>query len=256
MVLRAKDHVHIAPMGYERDRVVRPAMELKADKVVIVGHKEDEEGSSGMEYREAVKSQLEEQGIEFDVEEADLFEMYDAMGAFIDIIHESKESEIYLNVATGTKITAIAGMLACMFTENATPYYPIADSDSYDDDFPTGPFEYVELPEYPIDPPEKEQIQVLNYIQKRNDEGTSPSKKRIINFCEEQEFDFIVDSSAKGKAKYQLVDAHVLDPLRDRGHVRIRKDGRSKQFQTTREGEQAVNAFGYLLDGDRSLQKI
>ena len=58
-----KLRVHIAPLGFEIDRVVIPAIQMKADRVYLLRHDNYTEDMTGS-YREKIIKKLEKKDIE------------------------------------------------------------------------------------------------------------------------------------------------------------------------------------------------
>ena len=61
--------VHIAPVGFEIDRIIIPAVEMKADKVWLVVHDNVAEDKAS-KYRDKIEKSLEEKGIKTEINEA------------------------------------------------------------------------------------------------------------------------------------------------------------------------------------------
>lgn len=68
---------------------------------------------------------------------------------------EEKDAHIYINVSTGSKVTSIAGTLACMIWKG-TPYYAHIDYDNIKKDPVDG------LPEEKVDAIDKPPVYSLN----------------------------------------------------------------------------------------------
>ncbi len=125
----AKLRVHIAPVGFEIDRVVLSAKTAKADKVWLLVHDKPSEDKA-TPFAEKIKAQLKKAGIQVDVARADRLDLFQIIKAVKEIVEKEKENEIYVNVATGSKIQAIACMMACMIfndRQNIKPFYAEAE---------------------------------------------------------------------------------------------------------------------------------
>ena len=59
--------VHIAPVGYEIDRIVLPAKKLRADRVILLVHENPSEDKATKFY-EKISEQLEKLNIEVAIE--------------------------------------------------------------------------------------------------------------------------------------------------------------------------------------------
>jgi hypothetical protein len=246
MDMEVRDRVHIIPLGYERDRVIVPPIEMGAEVVVLVEHAGD--GTKDRpDYYDDIFEAFEESAIQVVEVEADIFDLYDALGTIAWLIQDYQRDEVYVNLATGGKVTAIAGMIACMVTEAATPYYVSADNygDHQQEPVAQNVTNISNLPTYPIDAPVPEQVQILAYIA---DEGPV-SKKELIEYAEKKELPFIADYEGSDvKGKYRKLDTAVIDPLAADGAVSIEQQGRRKMARITPDGENTLRGFRYMLE--------
>ncbi|MFZ8937957.1 MAG: DUF6293 family protein, partial [Nitrosopumilaceae archaeon] len=55
--------IHIAPVGYEIDRIVLPAKQMKADKVILLVH-ENPSQDKAVKFYDSITSMLKKQNIE------------------------------------------------------------------------------------------------------------------------------------------------------------------------------------------------
>ena len=120
-----KLRVHIAPLGFEIDRVVIPAIQMKADKVYLLRHDNYSEDMTGP-YREKIIKKLEKKNIEAKVVDVNRFRLFGIIKEVKEIIQTERGNDVYLNVASGSKIHAIGCMMACMIFDDRTnihPYY-------------------------------------------------------------------------------------------------------------------------------------
>jgi hypothetical protein len=241
------NRVHIMPIGFEEERVYEVANQLLADKVVLLGHTGDLDAgeTTGTTCRENVVERLAEYQIRVEERYCDLFDLYDALGTIAEEIDSHEAEEVYVNLATGGKVTAIAGMIACMVTD-ATPYY--VQAANYDDSPPTGIENIEKLPRYPIEAPDPQLIEVLSYVREREDRGEAPTKGDLIDYGTERELPFIANHDVGEKGQYRLLDTHIVDPLIERGYISIEKSGRKKVVTTTEEGKNTQEAFRYMTE--------
>lgn len=243
MGLSVPNRVHIVPVGYEYERIVHPAEELRADIVVLIGHEEDAEGSDGDEHLKDAVMALEDLEIDVEARECDIFDLYSSMGAIAESIADHGGDEVFVNVSTGSKVTAIAGMIASMVLDS-TPYYVRAKD--YEKD-PNEIEDFTELPTYPIDAPDAEQVDVLQFIDRFSRKQGPPTKGEIIHFSEQINLDYVSQNVA-GKGKYRLLDTHIVEPLKQRGYIEESKQGRNKIISLTEDGRAALEAFQWLID--------
>lgn len=62
----ARLRIHIAPLGFESDRIVLPVIEMKADKIWILVH-DNPKKTKAKSYLDDIKTRLRRERIEFDV---------------------------------------------------------------------------------------------------------------------------------------------------------------------------------------------
>lgn len=251
MGLKVPDRVHIIPVGYEYRRIIDPAEEFRADRVILIGHEEDKEGDEGDQHLRDAIAGLEDLGVDIEPKECNIFDLYSSMGVIAETISEHEEDEVYVNVSTGSKVTAIAGMIASMVLEG-TPYYVRARD--YSDD-PDDIEEVMELPTYPIDAPDSEQVDVLQFIDQYTEQEGPPTKGDVIHFSEHLNLDY-VSRNVAGKGKYRLLDTHIVEPLKERGYIAESKQGRSKILTLTENGQAALEAFRWLVDKEIDWTEI
>ena len=250
MDMGVRDRVHIVPLGYERDRVVVPPVRMGADVVVLVLHADDDP-EDRPDYYVDIFEAFDEAAIRVVEVSADIFDLYDALGTFAGQIQAYEADDVYVNLATGGKVTAIAGMIACMVTEAATPYY--VGADTYGDHQEEPVAQHVtsisNLPTYPIDAPVPQQVQVLAYVA----EQEPVSKKELIEYAEDLALPFIADyEGGDVKGKYRKLDSAVLTPLVEDGAVTLDQQGRQKVARITPHGENTLHGFRYMIDHDET----
>ncbi len=242
MNFRVPDRVHIMPVGYELERVVKSAIGYKADKVILIGHKEDDEKDK--ERLANIRSALEAEAIEVEQSTCDIFDLYDSLGLMASLIKSFEDEEVYVNVSTGSKVTAIAGMIASMAID-ATAYY--AKAEDYTGNFPKGIEAVQELPDYHIDAPEQQQIVILHAIRELNTQGLKATKGKLIHMGQQIPLPFMTEIDVKSKGKYRVLDNEIITPLKERNYITTIQDGRHKIAKLTEEGENVLQAFEYLI---------
>jgi len=240
MGLRVPQRIHIVPVGHEYERVVNPPKDFKADKVVLIGHDNDDD--EGKKYWEQAVETFKQSEMEYATRRCNLFNLYDSLGAIAEVMNQHRDDEVYVNVASGSKITAIAGMIASMVLDG-TAYYPRVTSYK---ETPANIEEVTELPKYPIDSPDPQQIAILEFVRRKTRLEGPPTKGDVIHFSEQANLPFIKDNVA-GKGKYRLLDTSISEPLKERGYITESKSGRNKVIEITDEGQAALAAFRWLV---------
>jgi Family of unknown function (DUF6293) len=121
--------VHIAPIGFEVERVTEPILRERADRVYLLTRQESD---AARPFVEEVVRRLERSPRPIDVRlrRTTIWDVFGALAELRAIFAEEHRLDrrapevipIRVNVSTGTKITAIAGTLACMLWKGE-PYY-------------------------------------------------------------------------------------------------------------------------------------
>lgn len=260
MVLGVSKRVHIAPLGYEVDRVIEPTQRYDADLVYLLEHVEPNDVAE--EFSARIIDEIESTGITVETRKCDIFDLYGVIGTISEVASHHTDDDIFVNVSTGSKISAIGGMIASMVNqdratisayyvrpkeyfqvgdEKESPYPPEVASDAI-----------MELPRYPIEGPEPAEIAVLKYIS----QSGPTSKKNLIKHARQQIDRFERNREEKGIAvdnkpeigEYRLLDTHILEPLLERRCIEISEKGRSKHVSITDEGEKTLRAFSHLVE--------
>lgn len=250
-----RERVQIVPLGFEYTRLKAPILHWKADVVVAL---EYADATRDIPYITELLDELAANDrITLDRRPCDLFDLYDALGAITRAIADYETDDVYVNLSAGSKITAIAGMIACMASE-ASPLYARPDYGPDGERIPDEPLHdevatMFELPTTPIDRPSNLHLAFLAQIADQTNEDAQGwyqgvSKKALIGFALEEEFLFVVESeTTTQKGYYRLLDRHVLDPLHERGYVTVEQVGRRKYVSVTANGENTLRAFRHFI---------
>ena len=246
------ERVQVVPLGFEYARLREPVRSWKADRVVAIEYVED----TDVPYIDAFLEELAaDDRVDLEVRTCDIFDLYDALGAVAAAIDDHADDDVYVNVSAGSKITAIAGTIACMAT-GATPVYARPDYGPDDERIPDEPLhdavaETFALPTYPIERPSHEHVAVLEFVAESGDgEGRyeGVTKGELLDFGAREELPFVAESDAETrKGLYRRLDSRVLSPLLERQYVAVSQVGREKYVSLTEQGENVLRAFDYVL---------
>jgi hypothetical protein len=201
-----------------------------------------------------LQAALEEAGVESVVRECSVTDLFDALAAVGDAVLDHADEEVYVNLATGDKIMAIGGMIACMTTGEARPYYVAAeDHGSHQGPEPRGVRSVDPVPRYPMERPTTEQLRVMQAIRDadRTDRDGEPYriKRELIEFGERAGLPFVAEYTGEtSKGKFRRLDTHVLSPLREQGFVEVAEVGTQRRVSLTEDGRNTLRAFSYLFD--------
>ena len=236
--------VHIAPLGFEIDRIMVPVKETKSDKLWLLIHEKTAEDKSGP-YLEKIKKECKKINVELKIAYADRLSLFKAIKTIKDIIEEEKGNYIYVNVASGSKIQAIACMMACMILkgcDNLQPFY--AEPESYaafegkQQSF--GVKDTIPLPTYEIQTPKPKLLEALKIIaEQKNGKIT---KKEMAQIADEQEIITVkAEESNYSQARFASLDKNIISPLENEWKfIEIEKIGRNRWIKITEEGRNAA----------------
>lgn len=239
--------VHIAPVGFEIDRIAIPAKQMKADKVWLLMHG-DPAKDRAQGYMEKIRSQLKKEKIEVHVEYTDRFSLFKILKSVREIAEREKDNDIFINCSSGSKIQAIACMMACMMFQGKTkmtPYY--AEPESYasvkGEQLSAGLKTVVKLPAYEIHTPKPALVQALKIIKEH---GGKITKKEMAKVADEKKL-IVINAKEENfqQARFASLDKNIIQPLQNEWKfVEIERIGRTRWIKMTPEGNGAVEFLG------------
>jgi len=236
--------VHIAPLGFEVDRIVLPLKETKADRLWLLVHEKTAEDKSGP-YLEKIKKECRKMRVELKISYADRLNMFKIIKSVKEIIAAEENNYIYINVASGSKIQAIACMMACMILKeckNIQPFY--AEPETYaafegkQQSF--GIKETFPLPTYEIQTPKQKLLDALKIVHESKNQKIT--KKEMAIVAEERGLITInAEKSNHSQARFASLDKNIIEPLVDEWNfVEVEKIGRNRWIKITQDGLDAA----------------
>lgn len=239
--------IHIAPVGFEIDRIVLPAKKRRADLVYLMVHDNPSEDKAGP-FIEKIKKQLAKENIEVAIEKHDRLNLFKIIKSIKQIIEKEKGNKIYVNLASGSKIQAIAGMMACMMfndEKNVIPFY--VEAEEYlgfkGQQISSGIKEPMDIPSYEIKIPEQKHIQALNLIMKK---GGKLTKKEMAELADTNKLITVnAEKENYSQARFTSLDKNIIEPLKEQWKfIDVEKIGRNHWIKITKEG---INAAEFLI---------
>jgi Family of unknown function (DUF6293) len=238
--------IHIAPIGFEVDRIVLPAIAMKSDRVWLIIH-DDSKDSLGKSFSNSITEDLGKHKIEYQFETADRADLFDTLRALKTIISKEKKNAIFINVSTGSKIQAIACMMACMMFKdevNIKPYYvePEKYATTPREQETIGLKRIITLPEYKIEIPPNNLIDCLMLIHQRK--NSTITQKELKDKALEKNLIQVEKTKNKDQSAYMALSKNLLDPLLLKWKfIKVQKIGRHHDISLTEEG---LNALRFL----------
>jgi hypothetical protein len=251
--------IHIAPVGFEVDRIVVPAIDMKADRVWLIIHdkrKEDE----GDKFVKLIQAKLKTSRIECLQEQADRIDLFDVLRVLRTIILKEKDNSILVNVSVGSKIQAIASMMACMMFKdvaNIKPYYVVPERYNSsllkeDKQETEGVKQILPMPEYKIELPNEKLIKCLDIINQKEDGNITKrelkdsaieaglihvDEKRITAMRRTKE-------EYSDQAAYMSLNKNLIAPLRSWRFITESKVATHHIVSITEDGKRALKFLG------------
>jgi len=250
--------VHIAPVGFEVDRIVLPAVRKKADRVWLITDKSSPQEDKGSPYAESIAKKLKESHIECLQASADRIDLFDILRALRTIIFHEKGNHILVNVSVGSKIQAIASMMACMmFKDIATinPYYVVPEKyntiilEEKRNQETEGMKDIITLPEYKIEIPNEKLIECMHLISQHKDNKITKRELKDLaldrNLIYVGKKDTQDEEERSDQAAYMALNKNLIEPLLDWKFISVEKIGARHIVSLTDEG---INALRFLYE--------
>lgn len=241
---KVKLRVHIAPVGYENERIYKPVLEMKADRVWLLVYSKN---NKAQVYQQKVEEVLKQAKIECKTADCDITDLYDVLKVMRKIVNEENGNEIFINVSSGSKIEAIAGMMMSMImvdTMDIHSYYVVPEGyinePKNGEPLSSGTKEVFPLPSYPIEKPAPQLIEILKILKGHN--GRMTKKELAQEACASG----LIKASEKNpeQSKYASLTKKLLQPLEKWNLVKIIPEGRNKKVKLTIDGENMLKFLG------------
>lgn len=234
--------VHISPVGFDTaERVTGPLLEHRADRAYLVSRSKNDPAAEMMKQ---VRKILEKHPhIEVHDVYVNIWDLYSCLEKFREIFEKERENHIHVNVSTGSKVIAIAGMLACMLWKGS-PYYAKLNYEEGGAGVSADKRKVSEtqfLPVYQINMPSPESLQVLSII---DSAGGSMSKKDLIVELQSLRVIPVYLPSQPRSAPHSRLRA-IIDPLQIHWQfIEVKSRGRRSIVTLTGQGRSALRIFG------------
>jgi Family of unknown function (DUF6293) len=253
--LQILSRVHVAPVGFEVDRIVLPAINMKADRVWLIVHDKAHE-DKGNRFIKAIQSKLKDARIECLQAQADRIDLFDILRILRTIFLQEKGNSILVNVSVGSKIQAIASMMACMMFKDfgmIKPYYVVPERytsslpEQEDKQETEGVKKIIGLPEYQIEIPSDKLIRCLDIIDGRA--RGKITKRELKGLAIEHNLIHIDDNkkmAGKGvreysdQAGYMALNKNLIEPLLGWRFITESKVGAHHIISLTEDGKHAL----------------
>lgn len=232
--------VHIGTVDHHIKRITEPMIQLRADKAYLLAFSEK---NSATDYLKKTITILKNHKIPVKVVYVDIWNLMECLEKMREIIQEERKNQIFFNVSTGTKISSISSMLACMLW-NCEPYYAktdYAEIKTTKKVIPEQVLDIVSIPTYKMITPKSEFLQLLNILQNNNGKM---KKKNLIEELKKLEFIYPMGSKALSKPAEHGQLKTILDPMIKLEYVVVESVGRNSYVSITEHGKNTLVIFG------------
>ena len=232
--------IHVATVDHHIERITEPMINLRADKAYIITYGKQD---AAAEFLKKTKTILKRHRIPFTVIFVDIWDLMACVEKFRDLIMKERENQIFFNVSTGTKISAISAMLSCMIW-NCQPYYAKPDYSEIKIPRKIAVEEIqdiVSMPIYKMIIPKSEYLQILTILQRNNGQ----IKKRYLI----EELKILQIIKPVGEKDLSKPAEHgqlktILDPMIKMEYIQVETVGRNNIVMITSQGENTLRIFG------------
>jgi hypothetical protein len=246
--------VHIVTVGFRVRRVTEPLIRERADKVYLITKSHEDKAIASFE--KMLKILRKEKYLQIEKRTTDIWNLFECLQTYKSIIKEEEErggknTHIYINISTGSKISCIAGTMACMMW-GGTPYYAHMVWSTYDKKDPADglPDEEVttidEIPVYSINKPKPESLAVLRILDSAK-EGNRPKMMKKGRLIQQLEEAGMIDKDASIGAKHSKLKG-LLNSISIAGSdnplVEVEYKGKQSNVILTTQGESTLKIFG------------
>jgi len=244
--------IHIVTVGFQIRRITEPLIRERADKVYLITRAHEDKATAYLD--KVMKILRKEKYLQVEKRAMDIWNLFDCLQTYKKIINEEEEkggknAHVYINVSTGSKVSSIAGTLACMIWKG-TPYYAHIEYNDKKDSTDGLPDEDVttidEIPVYSINKPKSESLAVLKILDNMK-EGVRPKMMKKSRLIEELEEASIIDKNLSIGAKHSKLKG-LLNSISIAGSdnplVEVEYKGKQSNVILTTQGESTLKIFG------------
>lgn len=247
--------MHIAPMGYEIDRIEMAVKQIGADRVYLI--KDPQESKQGLLYLNELTRRITRLVPPEELKTLDcpIWDFQKNMSMLCELVRREKSAGnfVYINLSSGSKLSAVAGTLASLMY-GATPYYVRAEK--YNSELPettdgdikgitSGIKEILQIPVYTIEPPADDLIKALKVLFENG--GRVKQKDYIFALEEEGLLKDVTSGSGRQKEVtkkgYARAKRQYFEKLDDKKWIIKKGKGRSSCIEITTEGEYTLQTF-------------
>ena len=231
----------MAGQGYEVQRIVGPALDMRADRLHLLTDKPNEQLQP---YLDGTRAALTAAGVELVVHECEVWDPNAVVGTMGEIARAEVDNHLYVNLGTGPKTCAIAATLAAMLWD-FDAYYPRVDytvTPALEGDHPIKSVTFV--PTFHLEPPGGDVLAVLELLDERG--GRPARKKDVVERLRERGF---YGPGERSKQAEQNLADRILKRAIEWGFVDSKGEGRARRLSLNERGRAGRRMFAHLPVG-------
>lgn len=242
--------IHLAPVGFEVDRVAEPIIQMRGDHAVLLANLEEVDAAS--RFREQVQRRLRRAGISTETVRSPIFDLYSVSESILSYLRRHREDCLYFNASSGSKIQSLSGFIAASIARaegiGVETYYaePRRYSPTRGQPLSHGFSRAFTIPNLTVRTPDRICRTALELLESK----ALPKHELAVRLARLD----LLDSNrldANGRARDNAarvslqasVDVKVVRPLLDWGFVSATRVGRHLRIGVTDEGRRALRLY-------------
>lgn len=243
--MRIPERVHIAPIGFEIDRVVLPFLAMKGERIHLILR--NGRNTRGDKCVSEIKKDLEKNNKAFEMHQVDL-DLFQIICTCRRIIDEElkKGNAVFVNMSSGGSIQAVACHFATItFKTGVSAFYAYPETymDKVEQARPqaSAGLSKIELvPHYSIELPDENEMRFLRMVA----ESKIPSKKGLLEDCKDAG---LIAGAGKSKPYGHVVlENRFIKPLAEKGLIAVEDWGRRSRVRLTENGKNTLHITGWV----------
>lgn len=230
--------VHVAGQGYEVQRIVQPAVEMRADVLYLLT---DPPNAQLKPYHDRVLKRLKAERIEARVRQCEVWDPNAVVSEMGRIAEDERDNHVYVNLGTGPKTCAIGGSLAAMLW-GLDAYYPRVDYAAPDVELPQDKpvKETTLIPTFRLDPPTRDVLAVLELLDEKR--GRPARKKEVVERLRERGF---LKRGASAQHEQNVADRSLKRAM-EWGFLDSEGEGRLRRLRLNERGAAGRKMFAHV----------
>jgi hypothetical protein len=245
--------IHVAPLGFEHDRIILPLIKYKADELYLVTMREEKHGKIHLKN---VINTLKQKEIKYTIIEADLLDLIDSIQVFGKIVYELKIKQghdVYVNISTSTSIATIAISYVAMLW-GATAYHAQPkkwieeDKRKPGEPITTGLNDVIGLQRLHHEKPDSQFLYILSYIDKQKTNDTIKYSNVLNHLWDKGWLDAPKNSKFPRQAVTRQFQERYIKNLEQKWEfISIRGNTQARKIELTEKGKKYLKMFSYLV---------